>query len=121
MTNARNKDIVTSEGLRPRAAILDQELEAKLALLKTLFMGEHADFYEDLAARTLAERTEVIGISANDCYERALQKPSPYVGESAGRYMRLELDRNGFIPRVIPPEDFDKLLADMQVNNSLQT
>ena len=111
MTNARSKDVVIFEEPKLRAVILGQDLKTQVESQKELFTGEYADFYAAIAAKTTGEGTKVIGASIQDCYEMALQRTCQYVGESANHYMSLELKNNGFIPTVISPEDFEKLLT----------
>lgn len=116
MTKAGRKDIIVAESPKPRAVILGHDILTRTELLKSLFVGKHAGFYASQVLQSLGGTTQIIGPSTRDCYEMALQKPSLYLGESADDYMRLELEKNGFRPKVVTPERFDEILANLQPN-----
>lgn len=90
---------------------LPKDVEAKL---KQLFTGPNAEVSSARVMDFLYDnrKVEVIGLSVEDCYLATLGRPSPYAGDTAEQYMRMELDRNRLYPEVVSEDEFDLLIAD---------
>lgn len=79
--------------------------------LTKYFRGPQADYYARKLISELGDKyaSVVIGTTTTDCYEIALQKLNPYVGENADFYMNRELIDAGFKVQIIPHEVFAEL------------
>lgn len=103
---------VESTPIKPRAIIQRLVLPERVELFEALFFGEDADLANQPFQALLGEAT-VTGTSMRDCYEMALEKPSPFAGRRANKQMSKELMQEGFTPKIVIPREFDQLLKDV--------